>query len=174
MINLDELKKFKKEAHGAGYESENPKNEVKEGDGSTTLWYESGDWKFHDNYFGGEPYGGRTVISYKNKPVWIMVYYGLLDNKVSDVNEAYVFLRKALRAKKDPPARFAEASARRVGEAGESFRGPKEFSEGKFRYANNWQGAIENYSGKEEIYLHGDLIYTAMYMGGLVDQREGD
>jgi len=164
MIDLNQLKAFKKEAHGAGYESENPKNEVKETDGSTTLWYESGDWKFHDNYFGGEPYGGRTVISYKNKPAWIMVYYGLLDNKVSDVNEAYVFLRKALRAKKDPP----------VGEAGESFRGPKEFSEGKFEYVNNWQGTLENYSGKEEIYLGGDLIYTATYMGGLVDQREGD
>jgi len=164
MINLDELRKFKKEAHGAGYESENPKNEVKEADGSTTLWYESGDWKLHDNYFGGEPYGGRTVISYKNKPVWIMVYYGWLDDTVSDINEAYLFLRKALRAKKDPP----------VGEAEETFRGPKEFREGKFKYVNNWEGALENYSGKEEIYLDGDLIYTAMYMGGLVDQREGD
>jgi hypothetical protein len=91
MIDLNELRKFKKEAHGAGYESENPKNEVKESDGSTTLWYESGDWKFHDNYFGGEPYGGRTIISYKNKPVWIMVYYGWFDDKVSNINEGYLF-----------------------------------------------------------------------------------
>lgn len=157
MINLDQLKAFKKEASGAGYESEGSKNEIKEKDGSTTFWYESGDWKFHDNFFGGEPYGGRTVISYKNKPVWVMVYYGWLDNKVSDVNEAYVFLRKALRA-----------------ERGDGFRGPNEFSEGKFKYVNNWQGALENYSGKEEIYLSSSLIYTAMYMGGLVDQREGD
>ena len=164
MIDLKELKKFKKEASGAGYESENPKNEVKEKDGSTTLWYESGDWKFHDNYFGGEPYGGRTVISYKNKPVWIMVYYGWLDEKVSDVNAAYSFLRKALRAKKDPP----------VGEAGESFRGPKEFSEGDFRYANSWEGGLENYSGKEAMYSNASLIYKAMYLGGLVNQRDGD
>ena len=158
MIDLDELRKFKKEAHGAGYESEHPKNEVKESDGSTTLWYESGEWKFHDNYFGGEPYGGRTVISYKNKPVWIMVYYGWLDDKVSDVNAAYAFLRKALRASKEE----------------ESFRGPKEFSEGNFRYVNGWEGALENYYGNEAMYLNGSLIYRAMYMGGLVDQREGD
>lgn len=157
MIDLNQLKTFKKEANGAGYESEGPKNEIKEKDGSTTLWYESGDWKFHDNFFGGEPYGGRTVISYKNKPVWIMVYYGWLDEKVSDVNEAYVFLRKALRA-----------------ERGDGFRGPKEFSDGKFKYVNNWQGTLENYSGKEEIYLDGNSVYTAMYMGGLVDQRAGD
>ena len=157
MIDLNQLKAFKKEAHGAGYESENPKNEIKEKDGSTTLWYESGDWKFHDNYFGGEPYGGRTVISYKNKPIWMMVYYGWLDEKVSDVNEAYSFLRKALRA-----------------ERGEGFRGPKEFNEGKFRYTNDWQGDLENYFGKENIFMRGDLVYTAMYMGGLVNQREGD
>lgn len=158
MIDLNQLKAFKKEASGAGYESENPKNEVKEKDVSTTLWYESGDWKFHDNYFGGEPYGGRTVISYKNKPVWMMVYYGRLDDKVSDVNQAYSFLRKALRVKGEE----------------ETFRGPKEFTEGKFKYMNNWQGALENYSGKEEIYMDDNLIYTAMYLGGLVDQREGD
>ena len=157
MVDINQLKAFKKEAHGAGYESENPANEIKEKDGSTTLWYESGDWKFHDNYFGGEPYGGRTVISYKNKPIWMMVYYGWLDEKVSDVNEAYSFLRKALRA-----------------ERGESFRGPKEFNEGKFRYTNDWQGDLESYSGKENISMDGDLIYIAMYMGGLVNQREGD
>lgn len=158
MIDLNQLKAFKKEANGAGYESENPKNEIKEKDGSTTLWYESDNWKFHDNYFGGEPYGGRTIISYKNKPVWIMVFYGRLDDNVSDIEEVYLFLRKALRTSKEE----------------ESFRGPEEFIEGKFKYANNWQGALENYSGKEEIYLDGGLIYTAMYMGGLVDQREGD
>ena len=86
-----------------------------------------------------------------------MVYYGWFDDKVSNINEGYLFLRKALRA-----------------ERGEGFRGPKEFSEGKFRYANNWEGTLENYSGKEEMYLDGDLIYTAMYMDGLVDQRVGD
>ncbi len=156
MIDLNQLKAFRREASDAGYESEQPKNEVKESDGSTTIWYESGDWRFHDNFFGGEPYGGRTIISCKNKPVWIMVYYGWLD-AVSNVNEVYLFLRKALRA-----------------ERGDGFRGPKEFTEGKFKYVNNWQGTLANYSGKEEIYLDGGLIYTAMYMGGFVDQREGD
>lgn len=39
-------------------------------------------------------------------------YDGWLDERVPDVNEAYLFLRKALRA-----------------ERGDCFRGPKEFSE---------------------------------------------
>lgn len=158
MVDIKQIEAFRKEANrAAGYESEGQKNEIKEKDGSTTLWYESGDWKFHDNFFGGEPYGGRLVISQKNKPVWMMVYYGWLDASVSDVDEAYGFLRKAMRA-----------------EAEGGFRGPKEFVDGNFKYVNNWQGTSENYSGKEEIYFDGNLIYTATYMGGLVDQRAGD
>ena|SRR3989344_7480138 len=155
MIDTEQLKKFKKEADGTGYENEKPVNEIKEKDGSTTLWHQSGDWKYHDNYFGGEPYGGRTIISYQKKPVWIMVYYGYLD-KVSNPDEAYLFLRKALRAKE------------------EGFRGPREFGEGNYKYVNTWEGDIENYFGREDIFLNNTLIYTARYMGGLVDQREGD
>lgn len=30
----------------------------------------------NDNFFGGEPYGGREVVFYEEKPVWMMVYYG--------------------------------------------------------------------------------------------------
>lgn len=157
MINIDELKKFIEEANAAGYENDNPENQIKEKDGSTTLWYESGDWSFHDNFFGGEPYGGRIIVSYKKKPAWMMVYYGWLDDNISDVNGAYSFLRKALRAGKV-----------------EDFRGPKEFNEGKFKYINNREGEYKNYLGKEEIYLNGDSVYTATYLGGLVDQREGD
>lgn len=35
------------------------------------------------------------------------------------------------------------------------------------------QVALENYSGKEEICLDGNLIYTTMYMGRLIGQGEG-
>jgi hypothetical protein len=36
MIDLNQLKAFRKEANAAGYESEGPKNEIKEKDGSHT------------------------------------------------------------------------------------------------------------------------------------------
>ena len=49
-------------------------------------------------------------------------------------DEAYGFLRKAMRAETEG-----------------GFRGPKEFADGKFKYVNNWQGTSENYSGKEKI-----------------------
>ncbi|MBI4009168.1 hypothetical protein HY357_02965 [Candidatus Roizmanbacteria bacterium] len=79
MINLNDLIAFKNEADKAGYEQDKPKHMKQEKYGSTTIWYKRGNWKMHDNFFGGEPYGGRSVIYYKNKPVHITVYYGNVD-----------------------------------------------------------------------------------------------
>ena len=154
-LDLEDFKKFKEEAGKAGYENENAKK-IKELDGSTTISYESGDWKFHDNYFGGEPYGGRIIYTYKDKPVHITVFYGWVD-KEEDADEVYRFLRKSLRQ----PDK-------------QEFRGPKEFKEGSLTYQNNLHGTIENFSLEEKI-LGGDKeIYSATFMGGLVDQRSGD
>lgn len=156
-INIDKLKAFKIHTSKVGYESENPKYKVKESDGSETITFESGDWKFHDNYFGGEPYGGRTVIFYKEKPVHITVYYGWVD-KGFDADEVYVFLRKSLRASKDD----------------EGFRGPERFKDKNYIYKNDRKGDIENFSGRERIYDNSKLVYEGMYAGGLVDQRKDD
>ena len=51
----------------------------------------------HDNFFGGEPYGGRMVVFYKNKPIWTMVYYGWVEKTVKDPNVVYRILRSALK-----------------------------------------------------------------------------
>ena len=34
--------------------------------GGVTIPYEKGDWKSHDNFFGGEPYGGRIIVFYNS------------------------------------------------------------------------------------------------------------
>ena len=69
------LKKFLIACNKAGYAGGEEKKWIKERDGSTTIPFKLGDCESHDNFFGGEPYGGRTVVSYKGKPVWIMVYF---------------------------------------------------------------------------------------------------
>ena len=53
-------------------------------------------------------------------------------------------------------------------------RGPAEFSEGPFTYRNAYAGSLANFSGEETIWQAGRLVYTARYLGGLVDRREGD
>ncbi len=153
MNNTEALRGFLLDANKAGYASGTPG--TKEPDGSTTIEFESGDYKMQDNFFGGEPYGGREVIFLEGKPIWIMVYYGNVDESVENVRDIYTFLQKALA---QPPEDLP-------------LRGPKVFEEGDLKYENSWQGELEKFSGKEIITRNRRMIYGARYLGGEVDKR---
>lgn len=156
-MNLDNLRKFLLESKEAGYANEKAPMK-KEKDGSTSMYIKSGDWSSHDNFFGGEPYGGRCIVFYKEKPYWMMVYYGYVVESWSDFDSVYSFLRKALQEMpEDHP-----------------FRGPKNFKERNFEYKNKWKGDLASYSGNEVITHKSGKIYEARYMGGLVDVRKED
>lgn len=155
MIDLKELESFLISSDKAGYASDKPVKVINEKDHSYTIIHKSGDWMSHDNWFGGEPYGGRTVVFFKNKPSLIMVYYGWVDESVKNFDEVYEFLKESLRQETKP---FK--------------RGPKEFKNREFEYANSYQGNITNFSGTETISQNGREIYHASYLGGLVDQRK--
>lgn len=155
-MDLQTLRRFILQANKLGYASGEEKQWIKEKDRSTTILFNQGPWKMNDNFFGGEPYGGRIIISHKNKPYWIMVYYGWIIEGINP-DDIYPFLRKALSAMpKDYP-----------------YRGPKELKEGKFIYKNQWQGSLDNYNGEEVILKNNQEVYRAKYLGGLVDQRIG-
>jgi hypothetical protein len=153
-MDLKKLKEFILEASQNTYASENPDIKVREKDGSTTITYEKGPWKYHDNYFGGEPFGGSEVVFFKGEPVWMMVYYGWVveGNNPDDV---YGILTKALRSSNiEMP-----------------YRGPKELIDGEFNYINELNGEVDNFFGEEKIYKGDTLLYLAKYMGGLVDKN---
>jgi hypothetical protein len=153
--NINNLKEFLIDSNAAGYAGGEEKKWIKEPDGSTTIPFEKGLWKSHDNFFGGEPYGGRTVVFYEGKSVWMMVYYGKVMEGI-EPKSVYGILRNALaKMPEDYP-----------------FRGPKEFKEGEYTYTNSWQGEVEDFSGEEQITKAGNVIYRANYLGGLVDQRK--
>ena len=158
VVNKRQLLKFIAEAHKAGYAAGEAANKVKEQDGSTTLTYGKGSWKYHDNYFGGEPFGGREVAFFENKPVWMMVYWGRVNESVKDFEAVYTFLRKALKLVPE------EAP----------YRGPKEFTDGQFKYTNAWKGSVGGFSGKESIYQNQEKVYETRYIGGFVDLRKED
>src|SRR5687767_8125808 len=112
-FSTDQLKKFIIESNKAGWASSGESGNTRETDGSKSFRFSLGDFSSHDNYFGGEPYGGRAVVFYRGKPVWMMVYYGEVLPDV-DFEQAYSVLRKALmNMPQDHP-----------------FRGPNQFSEG--------------------------------------------
>lgn len=153
-MSTESLRNFLVEANKSGYASGEENKWKKGDDGSTTIAFESGEWRMHDNYFGGEPYGGREVIFHNNEPFWIMVYYGRVKEGVP-ANSIYPFLQKAL---SQMPAEHP-------------YRGPAKLEEGNLRYENQWTVELDNFSGKEAIYLSDEEVYRAKYIGGLVDQR---
>lgn len=154
MFNTKELCKFLVKAKKSTYASGETAKKIIESDKSTTLIFEDGDFKYHDNYFGGEPYGGREVVFYQGAPVYMMVYYGFVAKDASDINSVYGILQKALSLiPEDYP-----------------YRGPLEFAEGDYKYSNEYSGEVDNFSGREFIEHNGKTIYEASYIGGLVDQ----
>lgn len=156
MVNQKQLCGFLVKAKKAGYASGNKAKKIKEKNKSKTITFKAGNWKYYDNYFGGEPYGGEEIVFFKNQPVYMMVYYGWVDEKVTDFKKVYKFLQEALSLiPKNKP-----------------FRGPKFYKNGNFTYRNWFQGGITGFSGKEAIYLRNKKIYEAKYIGGLVDQRK--
>jgi hypothetical protein len=154
-LNEKQFCDFLVKAKKAGYASSNFFNKTIEKDKSKTIVFKLGDWKYNDNYFGGEPYGGREVVFYKNQPIYMMVYYGSVDKSVKDFKKVYKFLREALNLiPEDKP-----------------FRGPKFYKNEDYAYRNWFSGDINNFSGVEKIYFGKKKIYEAKYLGGLVDQR---
>ena len=155
-MNKKNLQQFLLASNKAGYAEGHEKKWIKEHDGSTTINFEKGSWRSHDNFFGGEPYGGRVIIFHDNKPYWMMIYYGWVAEGIK-TDPVYAILRNALmQMPKDAP-----------------FRGPREYEKNNYIYSNAWIGDVERYSGEEQITEDGELIYKTNYMGGLVDQREG-
>ncbi len=151
---MENLKRFLIDSNKAGYAGGKNKRWIKEPDGSTTISFEKGFWRSHDNFFGGEPYGGRTVVFYKGNPAWIMIYYGWVV-KGAETDPLYEVLRNGLmQMPKDYP-----------------YRGPREYKKGKYVYSNSWKGEVDRFSGKEQIAQGDELIYKANYIGGLIDQK---
>jgi len=155
MINISNLKQFLVLAKKSTYASGNGGIKNKDRDSSTSLMFEEGNYKYHDNYFGGEPYGGREVVFFQSKPIYLMVYYGWVDERIKDASEVYRILQQAL-------SQITEEHP---------YRGPAEFIEGAYKYVNEYIGEVDSFSGKEFIEYEGKIIYEAKYIGGLVDQR---
>lgn len=156
MLDRDRLCKFLVDAKKSTYAAGSSRPEKSEKDFSTTLTFRDWNRKYHDNYFGWEPYGGRELVFFKGQPVYIMTYYGAVDVSVSDLKMIYAFLQEALKLiPLDKP-----------------FRGPSEYKKDSMLYINDFIWEVDNFSGEEKIFLEWKEVYRAKYMGGFVDQRK--
>lgn len=151
-MDLESLREYLRVLAHEGYAATDG---VKSPDGSATITHTLGPWRTKDTYFGGEPYGGSEVVFHEERPVWMMVYYGAVDQSIADVGGVYRFLKKALA---DTDADFP-------------LRGAKRFVHEGLEYANEWHGDLDRFTGSEWITSGGRTVYSATYAGGLVDQR---
>lgn len=151
-MNINEIRQFliKANRNGYGNESIKPLNEP---DCSHTITFEDSNWKFHDNYFGGEPFGGREVVSYNQKAVWIMVYYGFVEH-IALQSEIYTFLKESLLLFTDDLP----------------YRGPSRHENGDWLYVNQVDGSFDNFYGEETILYKNQEVYKTRYLGGVVDR----
>ncbi len=90
----DFLIKAKKATYAAG----GGDSKTKENNHSTTLIFQDDNLEYHDNFFGGEPYGGREVIFESGYPIWMMVYYGWVKADYLEIEKVYKILQQALSA----------------------------------------------------------------------------
>ena len=125
--------------------------------GSFDYEYRRGPMVYHDTYFGGTKFMGEEVV-YEggDGPVWGMNYYGItLDPAVSEE-----VLDRAL-----PPALMQVGSDDTL-----PVRGPKEYSNGEYRYCFRVSGDLDRFEGEETIYKNGKKVYVLTCHGGVIQR----
>lgn len=158
-VDLKELEVFIVEAHQHGYAAGDKSRWIKESDGSTSIHYERDQWKYHDNFFGGEPFGGREMVFFEGQAVWMMAYYGGVEEG-EDSDQIYSVLRFALL---HPISRLP-------------LRGPEGSSIlNGYEYDLDITGVLGHFELLETIGIpSGRRIYSAYFFGGLIAQRSDD
>src|SRR3989338_3341805 len=121
--------------------------------GSYDITYDEGDFHYHDSFVGFSDFCGQEHVTYKNDPVWSMVYYGyLLDPKKFSGNQAVEVLQEAL--------------SHMYGE--KRFLGGFVYKDGDFEYRDMNLGDYQRFNGVEKILRQGTLVYELIYCGGVV------
>lgn len=154
MINLKELQKQLRKFNLMGYANVNVKYEDN-GKNGKILTHIDGKWKYEDEFYGGEPYSGNETIWFDDKDVFRCCYYGKVVEGVN-FSDIYNFLRKAL--KEGPTGNCVH-------------RGPEQYTEGNLTYKNSCTGSIEDFMQTEKIYIENREVYSAYFIGGLINIR---
>jgi len=152
-VDLEELALFVAKAKRNTYAGK--REGQREPDDSKNFHYKEGDHVYKDRYFGSDRFGGEEVVWFKEKPVWLMNYYGGIEKKTVDSERVFAFLRKAI----------LQVSSQRP------FRGPHSYKEGDFEYADVSSGDIRGFKGTEKITYRGETVHRLEYSGGVVSDE---
>ncbi len=117
---------------------------------SHDLIYEQGNLKYIDTYLGSRIFSGEEALWIDDKPYWSMNYIG----RVTDKDFSGDFLKEALLS---VPEEYP-------------FRGPKLFVKNDYEYIMDYEGDFDWFSGKEEIFYKGKLVYDCLFHGARLEE----
>ncbi len=149
------LLEFLIEAKKQTYANKKVKKQEPSRRGSYDYEYSKGNMVYHDTYFGGINFMGEEVVYEKfDTPIWGMNYYGItLDESLSD--EVYT---KVLR-----PALMQVGSDDLI-----PVRGPREYTNGEYKYTFDVSGDLNYFEGEEVIYKNNKRVYVLKCHGGVI------
>jgi hypothetical protein len=116
------------------------------------MFYREGIFFYRDRYFGFNPFIGEEVVWENDRVIWGMNYYGVVTDEAVSAGDMYHFLQKAMQ----------QITIERP------FRGPSDYLEGDFRYHDESEGDLNQFSGKEIIFLQNRQVYVLTYQGGRI------
>ena len=151
---MNNLEKFLIEAKKQTYANGNSKKINSSRKGSYDYEYSNDYMTYHDTYFGGVNFMGEEVVYEKDIPIWGMNYYGVtLDMELSE--EAIDMVLR--------PALMLVGTDDTI-----PVRGPREYTNGEYRYEFNVEGNLDNFTGEEVIYRGNHIIYVLKCHGGKI------
>mgnify|MGYP000855927695 FL=1 len=155
MLENSKLKNLLREFNVKGYADSNSKY-VDNGKNGKILNLSIDEYRYEDEFYGGEPYCGNETIWEGDKDVFRCVYWGKVVKGVN-FSDIYDFLRKALM--KGPNGELVH-------------RGPIEYVEGNLKYTNNVEGEIDEFRQVEKIFIDEKEVYVAYFVGGRVNVQK--
>jgi len=128
-------------------------NQEKLSSGEKIITFAQDEFEFKDVYYGGEPYAGQEVIFAGGCVVWAMQYRGRIEPG-EDFAPIYGFLGRVLTGTKIGLPRGVDGAR-----------------ENQLSYNFKMDGDLDEFSARETISRNGAVVYSAEFLGGLVDVR---
>lgn len=153
-IDLKQLADFLNEANKSTYANKNAPKASPSRLKSEDYHFEKDGLAYHDTYFGSRDFIGEEVVYKNNEPIWGLNYYGFILSETTNEKELYGFLREALMQE------YFDIIP---------VRGPKNHQNNDWEYNNSANGELDRFTGTEEIYRAGVLVYKCHYHGGFIE-----
>lgn len=152
-----QLLSFLDRAGKATYAGDGKQEVQPERPGFVELTYQEGDFSYRDSYTGYYRSRGMEVVRFQGKPVWTSMYGGgVITGKEQLAHQCFSFLKQALRSQEDG---FV------------SFRGAHMLEAGDWKHIYKQAGDWREFSGYEEIFYKGEVVFFHRIIGGVVEDK---